>query len=41
MTAAFWMNLQSTYELDLARRENGKAIEKIPERSQMPMEIRS
>jgi antitoxin HigA-1 len=33
MTADFWMNLQSAYELDLARREVGKAIERIPRRS--------
>jgi addiction module HigA family antidote len=28
----FWMNLQKTYELDLARRELGAAIEAIPSR---------
>lgn len=33
MSADFWMNLQSAYELDLARRENGKAIQRIPKRS--------
>jgi hypothetical protein len=27
------MNLQSAYELDLARQRNGKAIEKIPKRA--------
>src|ERR1700682_5195466 len=32
MSAAFWMNLQSAYELDLARRESGKAIQRIPKR---------
>ena len=32
-TADFWMNLQSAYELDLARQENGKAIERLPKRS--------
>jgi len=26
MSADFWMNLQSAYELDLARQQNGKAI---------------
>lgn len=33
MSAAFWMNLQAAYELDLARQEMGKAIERIPQRS--------
>ena len=28
----FWMNLQKTYELDLARRELGPAIDAIPSR---------
>ena len=32
MSADFWMNLQSAYELDLARQENGKAILRIPKR---------
>ena len=35
MAADFWMNLQSAYELDLARQENGKAIQRIPKRSEM------
>jgi addiction module HigA family antidote len=35
MSADFWMNLQSAYELDLARQQNGKAIQRIPKRSQM------
>jgi addiction module HigA family antidote len=34
MTADFWMNLQSAYELDLARQQNGKAIQRIPKRSE-------
>jgi addiction module HigA family antidote len=34
MSADFWMNLQTAYELDLARRESGKAIQRIPRRSQ-------
>ncbi len=34
MAADFWMNLQSAYELDIARRENGKAIQRIPKRSE-------
>ena len=33
MAADFWMNLQSAYERDLARQENGKAIQRIPKRS--------
>lgn len=32
-SADFWMNLQSAYELDLARKESGKEIERIPRRS--------
>jgi antitoxin HigA-1 len=32
MAADFWMNLQSAYELDLARQQNGKAIQRIPKR---------
>jgi addiction module HigA family antidote len=35
MSADFWMNLQSAYELDLAREQNGKAIQRIPKRSEM------
>ena len=34
MAAGFWMNLQSAYELDLARQQNGKAIQRIPKRSE-------
>ena len=30
MSPDFWMSLQSAYELDLARRENGPEIRKIP-----------
>jgi len=33
-SADFWMNLQSAYELDLARQQVGKAIQRIPKRSQ-------
>lgn len=33
MSANFWMNLQSAYELDLARQQSGKAIQRIPTRS--------
>lgn len=32
MSAAFWMNLQSAYELDLARQQLGKTIQRIPKR---------
>lgn len=32
MSADFWMNLQSIYELDLARQQLAKAIQKIPRR---------
>lgn len=31
MSADFWMNLQSVYELDLARQQVGKAIQRIPQ----------
>lgn len=34
MAADLWMNLQSAYELDLARQENGKEIQRIPKRSE-------
>jgi len=34
-SAEFWMNLQSAYELDLARQQVGKAIQRIPKRSEM------
>ena len=37
-SAHFWMNLQSTYELDLARQQLGKAIQGIPARSRLPVE---
>jgi addiction module HigA family antidote len=36
MSADFWMNLQSAYELDVARRQNGKAIQRIPRRIESP-----
>ena len=32
MSADFWMNLQSTYELDLAWQQVGKTIQRIPKR---------
>ena len=34
MSADFWMNLQSAYELDLAREQVGLAIERIPRRGE-------
>jgi len=34
MSADFWMNLQSAYELDLVRKASGKQIERIPKRSE-------
>ncbi|MEO8662575.1 MAG: HigA family addiction module antitoxin [Bryobacteraceae bacterium] len=34
MSADFWMNLQSAYELDLARQQRGKDIQRIQKRSQ-------
>lgn len=33
MSADFWMNLQTAYELDLTRQQSGKAIRRIPRRS--------
>ena len=38
MSADFWMNLQSAYELDLAREQNGKAIQRIPKRNDAAIE---
>jgi addiction module HigA family antidote len=35
MSADFWMNLQKTYELDLARRDLGRAIEAVPSREEV------
>jgi antitoxin HigA-1 len=34
MSGDFWMNLQSAYELDLARQQSGKAIQRIRKRSE-------
>ena len=39
-SADFWMNLQTAYELDLTRRHMGKAIQRIPRRSETPVETR-
>jgi len=33
MSADFWMNLQTAYELDLARQQIGKALHRLPQRS--------
>lgn len=43
MSADFWMNLQSTYELDLARQHLGKSIQRIPTRSEIadPQHLRT
>jgi len=35
-SADFWMNLQTAYELELARQHLGKAIQRIPKRSETP-----
>ena len=35
MSADFWMNLQSAYELDMARQQLGQAIQRIPHRSEL------
>lgn len=40
MSADFWMNLQSAYELDFARQQLGKTIQRIPKRSDLPVEPR-
>ena len=39
MSADFWMNLQSAYELDLARQQHGKEIQRIPKRSEISAEV--
>ena len=33
-SADLWMNLQAAYDLDLARQQNGKAIRRIPRRTE-------
>ena len=35
-SADLWMNLQKTYDLDLARKSAGRAILHIPQRSRTP-----
>jgi len=37
MSSDFWMNLQSAYELDLARLAHGKEISRIPRRTETPV----
>jgi addiction module HigA family antidote len=37
-SAEMWMNLQKTYELDLARREVGSDVVKLPTRDGLPRE---
>ncbi|MBI3680509.1 MAG: HigA family addiction module antidote protein [Acidobacteria bacterium] len=39
-SADFWMNLQSAYELDMARQQLGKDIQRIPKRSNTLAETR-
>jgi antitoxin HigA-1 len=39
-SADFWMNLQATYELDVARQEIGKTIQRIPTRTDASLEDR-
>jgi addiction module HigA family antidote len=39
MAADFWMNLQSVYELDVARQQNGKKIQRIPKRREMAPQV--
>jgi addiction module HigA family antidote len=41
MSADFWMNLQKTYELDLARQQTGEAIKHIPQRPRVEAPKRS
>ena len=33
MSADFWMNLQTAYDLDLARQQSGTTIHRLPTRS--------
>jgi antitoxin HigA-1 len=40
MSADFWMNLQTAYELDLARQQSGKAIQRLPTRNAAQTETR-
>ena len=38
-SADFWMNLQTAYELDLARQKLGADIRRIPKRSEKPAKL--
>src|ERR1039457_1364924 len=40
MSADFWMNLQSAYELDLALQQHSKAIQRLPKRGDPPAQPR-
>lgn len=40
MSADFWMNLQSAFELDVARQQIGKDIQRIPQRRDATAEAR-
>jgi len=40
MSADFWMNLQTAYDLDLARQQSGKGIHRLPTRSGVSAENR-
>jgi len=37
-SADFWMDLQTAYDHDLARQQSGKAVQRIPKRSETPVE---
>lgn len=39
MSPDFWMNLQTAYDLDLARQTTGKAIQRIPQRPLPPQSL--
>ena len=41
MSADFWMNLQSAYELDLVRQDAGTTIDQIPRRAHRPADPRT
>lgn len=38
-TPDFWMNLQKTYDLDVARQQIGKALRHIPQRPSAAMSV--
>ena len=38
-SADLWMNLQKTYELDLARRDIGEILERIPQREMVAFQL--